>query len=80
MNSEQIMDLLQWSTLINLCVLVAWAVLFMTARGFVYRMHGRWFRLSESQFDAVHYGGMALFKILWIIFNLAPLLACYIAF
>ena len=29
-----------------------------------------WFRLSNEQFDALHYGRMAIFKIGIILFNL----------
>ena len=38
-------------------------------------MHGKWFRLSGEQFDALHYGGMAMFKIGILLFNLVPLIA-----
>jgi len=32
--------------------------------------YGRWFHLSVEQFDALHYAGMALFKIGILLFNL----------
>ena len=38
----------------------------------ILRVHGRWFRLSRDQFDALHYGGMSIFKIGIILFNLVP--------
>ncbi|MEN6360479.1 MAG: DUF6868 family protein, partial [Smithella sp.] len=41
----------------------------------MYKMHGRWFRLSAETFDAIHYKGMAICKIGIILFNLAPLAA-----
>ena len=78
MNAEQFMDLLQWSTLINLILLVFYGVMIMAARGFVYRMHSKMFPISEGQFDAIHYAGILFFKLLWLVFNLVPLLACYI--
>nr|WP_218154542.1 hypothetical protein [Nitrosomonas eutropha] len=40
-------------------------------------IHGRWFHLSDSTFDAIYYGSMAAYKIGIILFNLAPLLALY---
>jgi len=39
------------------------------------RVHGRWFRLSREQFDALHYGGMSIYKLGIILFNLVPLAA-----
>jgi hypothetical protein len=38
----------------------------------MFRLHGRWFRLSAEHFDTVHYGGMAVYKIGVLLFNLAP--------
>ena len=41
----------------------------------MYRLHGRWFQLSVQQFDALHYAGMAMFKIGILLFNLVPYIA-----
>jgi len=30
------------------------------------------FRLSDEQFDAIHYGGMSIYKIGILLFNLVP--------
>ena len=75
MTLEVIRDVLAWCTLINLGVLVFWALYLMLARDWLYRVHGKWFKLSIEQFDALHYGGLGLFKIGWILFNLVPYLA-----
>ncbi|MGD9041295.1 MAG: hypothetical protein PVH82_16770 [Desulfobacteraceae bacterium] len=38
-------------------------------------MHSKWFNLSVERFDAIHYAGIAAFKMgLWL-FILAPYLA-----
>jgi hypothetical protein len=37
------------------------------------RLHGKWFRLSRDQFDALHYAGMSVFKVGILLFNLVPL-------
>jgi hypothetical protein len=34
------------------------------------RFHGRWFRLSDEQFDALHYVGMSIYKIGILLLNL----------
>jgi hypothetical protein len=69
---------LLWCTVINYAVLIVWFVAFGLARDFLYRMHTRWFRLTPEAFDAVHYGGLALYKLGILLFNLVPLLALVI--
>jgi hypothetical protein len=45
------------------------------ARGWMFRLHTRWFHLSEENFDSVHYAGMAAYKIGILLFNLIPYVA-----
>ncbi|MBU0678941.1 MAG: hypothetical protein KJ626_12585 [Verrucomicrobia bacterium] len=78
MTLAEIHHVLQWTTLINVLILMFWAVLFMCARGFVYRLHSRWFKISEETFYAIHYAGIVVFKMIVFVFNVVPLLALYI--
>lgn len=64
-----------WCLIIDYGMLVLWALFFLFARDWMRRLHGRWFRLTEEQFDLFHYGGMGLFKIFIFVFNLAPWIA-----
>jgi hypothetical protein len=48
------------------------------ARDWVKRLHGQWFQLSDPTFDAIHYGGMAIYKVGIFLFNLVPLIAIYL--
>jgi len=41
----------------------------------LYQPHSRWFRLSVATFAAVHYAGMAPYKIGMCRLNVAPLIA-----
>jgi hypothetical protein len=36
------------------------------------------FRLSNEQFDAIHYTGMSIYKIGILLFNLVPLVVLFI--
>jgi hypothetical protein len=63
---------LLWCTVIDYGVLVVWFLAFVFGHDWMMRLHGRWFRLSRDQFDALHYAGMSMFKIGIILFNLVP--------
>lgn len=78
MSIELTRTFLLWCTVINYGVLLVWFLFFVFARDGIQRIHGRWFRLSSDQFDALHYAGMAIFKIGILLFNLVPLVVLYI--
>jgi hypothetical protein len=75
MSLEIARDVLLWCAVINYGILVWWFVFFILAHDWMHRFHSRWFHLSVEQFDAVHYAGMALFKIGILLFNLVPYVA-----
>lgn len=78
MTLEVIRKVLAWSMVINYGVLIWWFLMFLLAHDWMYRFHKKWFNLSVETFDAVHYGGMALFKTGIFLFNLAPYIALHI--
>ena len=69
---------LLFSAIVNCAVLIAWFLAFVLAREWMRKVHGRWFKLPDATFDAIHYGGMAVYKIGILLFNLTPLLALYL--
>jgi len=75
MTIEILSDALLWCAVINYGVLLWWFLVFSLAYHWLYRLHGRWFRISHEQFDAIHYTGMAIYKIGILLFNLVPYLA-----
>ena len=79
MSIEVLRSLLLWCTVINYGILLLWFLIFMSARGWIQRFHGRWFRLSDEQFDILHYAGMSIYKIGIMLFNLVPYVALCIA-
>lgn len=78
MSIEVTRSFLLWCTVINYGVLLVWFLLFVFAHDWIQRIHSRWFRLSSDQFDALHYAGMAIFKIGIILFNLVPFVVLFI--
>jgi hypothetical protein len=75
MSIEVMHSFLLWCTAINYGILLLWFLLFVLAHDWIHHIHSLRFRLSGDQFDALHYGGMAIFKIGIILFNLVPLIA-----
>jgi hypothetical protein len=71
-------EFLLWCTIINYGILLVWFGFFVLARDWILRLHGRWFRLSREQFDALHYGAIAVYKLGILLFNLVPLIALWI--
>ena len=72
---EIIRDVLAWCAVINIGLLLWWLLFFLLAHDWMYRFHGKWFKLSVERFDAIHYAGMAFFKICIFVFNIVPYLA-----
>ena len=72
MSIEMVRDVLLWCSVINMGLLLWWFVFFALAHGWIYRWHGKWFRLSEERFDAIHYAGMIVFKLGIFVFNIVP--------
>jgi hypothetical protein len=68
-------DFFLWCAIVNYAVLFGWFLAFTFAHGWLYRLHARWFRLSEIHFDVIHYSGMAAYKIAALSLNVAPYIA-----
>ncbi len=78
MTTTEIKELLLWSLAINYGILVIWFGVFLVAHNALYRLHVRWFKLSVETFDAIHYAGMAIYKVGVLLLNLVPLIALWI--
>ena len=79
MTTEFLCRFLAWSLAFNYLVLLVWFFVFVFARGWFRGLHGRWFRMQDATFDAIHYAGMAAYKLGILLFNLAPLVALCLA-
>jgi hypothetical protein len=74
----ELKDFLLWCVCLNYALLLVWAGVFVFAHDWMYGLHGRWFRLSVETFDAIHYAGLAIYKIGILLLNLMPLVALYV--
>jgi hypothetical protein len=76
--TSEIKHLLLWCAGLNYALLFIWSGTFIFAHDWMYRWHSRWFKLSRETFDAMHYAGLAVYKIGVLLLNLIPLIALYL--
>lgn len=69
-----VQSVLGWGAILNLGLLVYWFLLYIYAHDALYRLHSRWFSVSVETFDAIHYAGLGLYKILIIVTMIIPYL------
>ena len=74
MDAEMLRGILGWCAVVNAGLLMGWFAFFWLAHDWMYRFHGRLFRVSVEQFDAIHYAGLAAFKVAIFMLNLTPYL------
>lgn len=74
MTLNELKDILLWCVGINYAVLLVWFGVFASAHDWMYKLHGRWFKIPVELFDAIHYASMAAYKIGILLFFLVPLL------
>ncbi|HLV81131.1 MAG TPA: hypothetical protein VKT32_12655 [Chthonomonadaceae bacterium] len=79
MTIQTVSSVLLWCTVINYVILLTWFLLYVLPHRWMYRLYGKWFRLSEEQFDGINLAGIALYKMGILLFNLVPYIALRIA-
>ena len=77
---NEIKDVLLWCVIFNYAFLLIWSGWFILGHDSLYRLHRRWFKLSPGTFDALHYAGLAIYKVGIVLFALAPWLALCVVF
>jgi hypothetical protein len=68
--------MLGWCTVINVTLLLLWSGVFLFAHDWMYQLHtNSWFTMTPEMFDAIHYGGLGIYKLAIWMLNLAPYIA-----
>ncbi len=74
MSIEFWITFLAWCSVVNITLLMLWFLAILLLNDFIFAVQQRFFGLSREAFNAVHYGGIGMFKMgLWL-FNLTPYL------
>ncbi|MEM7147169.1 MAG: DUF6868 family protein [Verrucomicrobiota bacterium] len=75
MTLEIIRNAFGWCAIINIAFLFFWFLMFACCRDWIYSMHNRWFKMPKETFNAIHYAGIATYKIAIFLLNLVPYIA-----
>jgi hypothetical protein len=78
MSIETLTAFFMWCTIINGALLVCWTGACLLIPDLVYRTQSRCFPISRETFNAVIYGFLGAFKIVFLVFNLVPFVALLI--
>ncbi|MBB1061464.1 DUF6868 family protein [Marilutibacter spongiae] len=74
MDIELLKSFLLWSAALNYGLLLFSFAVFVLGRGWMYRLHRRWFDLEHATLDALLYLWFGLYKLAIVFFLLVPLL------
>ena len=78
MDIDTVKAFFMWCTILNGALLVLSSVMCACGGDWVYRMHSKWFTISREAFNVALYCFIGLFKVLVLVFNLAPYVALVI--
>ncbi|QDT62784.1 hypothetical protein SV7mr_53350 [Stieleria bergensis] len=70
---------LGWCCMINIAFLLYATVMLINFRLWVQKIHRRWFNLDETDLDREYFRYLAMFKLLTLVFNIAPYIALRLA-
>ncbi len=72
MSLDALTELFKWMTIINACVFVLSAILSISLKNFVGKIHGALFGIDAGKVPLVLYGYMGAYRIFILVFNLVP--------
>jgi len=72
MNIENLTSFFMWCCVINGSLLLFWTFMCIVLPDTVYRLQSKWFPMSRDSYTLAMYSFLGLFKVLFLIFNLAP--------
>ena len=78
MSLEIVRHALLWCSIINYAILILWSLSVLFAHDWLYRLWGRWFRLSVEQFDLINIAGLTFYKTSILLFNIIPCISLYL--
>ena len=78
MDIQTLTKFFMWCTIINGALLSLWTIMLILAPTLVYRTQNKWFPMPQETFNVIIYSFLGMFKIVYLIFNVAPFVALLI--
>jgi hypothetical protein len=72
---ETVRNVLVWCSIINIGLLLFSFLMMIVMRRTIYKMHSKWFAMTNEQFDMMWYGLLGFYKICIFAFNIVPCIA-----
>ncbi len=78
MDIAAIRTFFMWCTILNGSLLILSFILCCRGTDWVYRVHSKWYDIPRDTFNAMLYGFLGVYKMLWFVFNVIPYVALVI--
>ena len=78
MDMQTLTTLFMWCTILNGGLLILSFLMVISVGDLAYKIHGSWFPMPRETYNAVLFSFIAIFKMLWLVFNVVPFLALLI--
>lgn len=75
MTIYQIRDFLMWCSIINVALMILMFLILWLGRSWVYKVHSKFFPVTESQFNAIVYSFVGVYKLFIYFFCIIPYVA-----
>lgn len=75
MDIQRLKSFFLWCTILDGAILLLWTVVWTFAPDWLFGVQSRWFPLPKEAFMVAMYAFVGMFKILFLIFNVVPLIA-----
>ena len=72
---ETLKSILLWSIILNFFVVSFWFLTLAIANKAIYRLHSKFFNMTEEHFNCLNYGGIMFYKCLIFFFSVVPYIA-----
>jgi hypothetical protein len=78
MNIQKVTSFFMWCTIINGVLLIFSLIIGVAGLDWAYSTQGKLFPISREVFNVAYYSFLGLYKMIWFVFNVVPLLALLI--
>ena len=78
MDIQTLTTFFMWCTIINGGIFILWSIFLVLTPDFIYSIQNKWFPIPRETYNVIIYSFLGLFKIVFLVFNVAPYVALLI--